>query len=142
MNHVFEEIAANFRLEFSSCLHNILHFNRTFLQNSAEVQLSSDLMSRLNLHLDKTESWRADGSLYCGKKQCQSRAGERSKEHSVLRLCSYKVTLDCHSEKAQSDVSRLIVTFTVSIKSLKVTINNKTMRIINPYNLSCYRNEK
>lgn len=54
MNQVFEEMALNYlqlRLNYSfSVLHFISSF---FFQNSAYVQLSSDLMSCLNLHLDK-----------------------------------------------------------------------------------------
>lgn len=97
MNHLLEEMAPNYlqlRLKFSSWLNNILHFNSTFLQNSAEVQLPFDLMICLSLHLDKIQSWREGGSLYCGKKQSHSRARNRNVERLVPFLCSDKVTLD------------------------------------------------
>lgn len=74
MNQVCEEMTLNYlqlRLNYSfSVLHFISSF---FFHYSAYVQLSSDLMSCLNLHLDKKKLWREDGSLYCSTEHCQSR---------------------------------------------------------------------
>jgi len=84
MNHFLEEMASSYlqlRLKFSSWLNNILHFSRNFLQNSAEDRLCFDLINCVKLHLDKIQWWREDGSLYCGKRQCHSRAGNRNTEH-------------------------------------------------------------
>lgn len=77
MNQVFEEMALNYlqlRLNYSLSVFHFISFLGFFFQNSAYVQLSADLMSCLNLHLNEKIVERRWISVSCSTEHCQSRA--------------------------------------------------------------------